>query len=193
MFCASGKRQGCFFRILDLSMPHTTPNIFASDRAFIEYAASWLSGIGLVFLLLGVSCQFASWGYCSVRLVPLFGGLGAFRPGFSTLALPMALLVVGLGLRVYSYYGWMFTLMLIGCFNTLFLSLAYILWERLRLAQQSLAITQQAGVSLAQDISHYKESIFINLSFAILCTFAMIFLCLPSVRKVYWKDIPKSS
>ncbi len=166
-------------------MQHSAPDIFKSDRAFVEYTASWLMGIGLPFLLLGVSCQIAPWIYCQIQLVPLFGGLGAFRPEFSAIAMPMALLILGMSIRMYSYFGWMVSIMLLACLDTLFISLVYVLFEHLTYAQQQvLAATDQEGLFYA--LSQYRVSIILDAAFAILCTSACIFFFLPGVRKLYW-------
>lgn len=168
-------------------MQESIPDIFKSDQAFVATATSFLVGTGLLFLILGVSCEFFSWAYCESEIVPLFGGLGAFRPQFSTIALPMALLILGISIRMYSYFGWMTSLMLLGCLNTLFISLAYVLFDHLTHAQQTLAISSQEAIDMIR-IGQFKISILVNIAFAIICTCGMIFLLLPSIRKMYWKQ-----
>lgn len=163
-------------------MQNIKKDIFQSDQAFVNFASTWLLGISLPFLLMGISCQFFSWAYCEWQLVPLFGGLNRFRPEFSTIALPMAVLIIGMSLKMYTYFGWMVSLMLLTCLDTLFISLAQVLSGNL---QKISAIAGQGTISIT--IAKYRESIIINYAFAIVCTGAVIFLILPSVRKLYWK------
>ena len=173
-------------------MDNINQDIFSSNQAFVKYASSWLLGISLPFLLLGISCQFFSWAYCDLQLVPLFGGMTRFRPEFTTIALPLAMLIISMSLKMYTYFGWMISLILMTCLDTLFVSLAMVLSNNLDKAK-AFAIADQKVIDgtnpevVSTTIARFQESIVINYALAIVCTGAVIFLILPSVRKLYWK------
>lgn len=167
-------------------MQHFMPDIFTSDEAFLAYASRMLTGIGLFFLLPGLSCIFFSWAYCEWEFVPLFGGLPSMHTSFSGIALPMATLLLGLSLDMKGIFGWGSSLLLLLCLNALFITLAVVLYENLTFEQQKLVISGQEAVSMLR-IGQFKISLIVNLAFALICTFGLIYLLLPSVRKIYWQ------
>jgi len=82
------------------------PNPVSPDKTFLETVSAVLLGIGLVMLILGLSCKVLTWSYCSWQIVPIFGGDLRFSGDITAINLPLALLVIGLGIRLYSPYGW---------------------------------------------------------------------------------------
>lgn len=91
-----------------------------SDQTFLETSSAILLGVGLVMLILGLSCKVFSWSYCSWQLVPVFGGDIRFPDDIASINLPLALLVIGLGIRLYSPYGWWIITILLMVLLTFF-------------------------------------------------------------------------
>ncbi len=76
------------------------------NQRFLNVWSGLLQGGGLVLLLFGLSCKLFSWGYCSTEILPLFGRDPRFVDDISLINIPLAMVVLGMGIRVYSPYGW---------------------------------------------------------------------------------------
>lgn len=157
-------------------------DIFESDRAFIAFAGSVLVGVGLPLFILGLSCKVIEWGYCQVNVVPLFGGIHEIRPDLTNIILPMAMLIIGISMRLFSVFGWLISLFTLIMLNALFIRMAW--WLNTNLpdylmlaAQQDAAITEYPFI----------ESLIMNFCFAVLTFGAIVYLILPTVRRMYWR------
>lgn len=95
-------------------------SLSSPDHKFLDTVSAILLGVGLVMLILGLSCKVFSWSYCSWQLVPVFGGDIRFPADISAVNLPLALLVIGLGIRLFSSYGWWIITILLMVLLTFF-------------------------------------------------------------------------
>lgn len=161
-------------------------DIFESDIQFIEFSSSVLLGIGLVMLPIGLGCKIFEWGLCDLQLLPLFGGETRFRSDLSAINLPLAMLILGIASRMYTRFGWIICNMLLVLLTGFFGFMAYFLrssWAE-RIAMSGPSELPQGG-------SLYIESMILNGALAIFCLAGLIFLWMPSVRKLYWQG-PRS-
>jgi hypothetical protein len=157
-------------------------DIFESDRSFIAFAGSVLAGIGLPMLILGLSCKVFDWGYCHVTIMPLFGGLQEMRPDITNVILPMAMVIIGISVRLYSGFGWLITLFTLVMLNALFVRMGW--WLKTHLSDYLLMAAQRDG---AGSDFPYIESLVMNFCLAVLTFVAIVYLILPAVRKLYWR------
>jgi uncharacterized membrane protein len=133
-------------------------------------------------LILGLSCKVFDWGYCHVHLVPLFGGLQEIRPDITNVILPMAMVIIGISVRLYSGFGWLITLFTLIMLNALFVRMGW--WLKTNLSDYLLMAAQEDGAGIEYP---YIESLVMNACLAILTFVGIIYLILPPVRKLYWR------
>ena len=160
--------------------------IFESDRKFIGWASMILLLLGLVSLLLVLICQYSSppSGFCSTTWIPLFGGQ-LFQQALAPIRLPLAMsmLILGIGLRLPTGFGWATCLVILGLLTCFFSYLGSILFSGLDEYYAKIATNQ----IFPQDYP-VVESIYVNIGLASLCVIGMVYLLLPSVRKLYWQS-----
>lgn len=157
------------------------PDMFSSDPHFVMAVSGFLlvSGGGmLIFVLL---CRLIGLDVCSLDWIPLFGGFDVFREDLAAINLPLAMLILGIGLRLFTPFGWITCTVLLGILTTGFCILAYRLSQELDAYWQS-AIEQP---SLVQD-HPLVESIITNLGLALLSLLLTIYLLSPNVRRLFW-------
>lgn len=104
----------------DTMLPDAPSSINQQDQNFLDIISAILLGAGLVMLLLGLSCKVISWSYCSWQLLPVFGRDIRFPEDITSINLPLAMLVIGLGIRLFSPYGWWIITILLMVLLTFF-------------------------------------------------------------------------
>lgn len=164
-------------------MEGSSRDIFESDYHFLQFSSTILVVVGLVFLLLGLSCKIVYWGYCDWKLVSIFAYDTALWTDFVSINLPLAILIIGVSLKLFSRFGWVFSvfmLSLLFCFFS-FLSSMMILG----LKRQWLALSN-SGASI--QVASFWESLILDTSFSLLCMAGVIFLFSKSVRRQYWNS-----
>ncbi|MEZ4774681.1 MAG: hypothetical protein R3D00_15960 [Bacteroidia bacterium] len=156
-------------------------DIFESDHAFIEVMSTALLLTGIVSLLFVLMCKVLHWNVCDLKWIPLFGGFELGRADLLAINLPLALLILGIGLRLYTGFGWATCLILLTILAGSFSAIAWKLvgsWDEYTRKVMEREILPQDYPLL--------ESIVVNIVFAIVCFLGVTFLLLPSVRKIYW-------
>ncbi len=156
-------------------------DIFESDVSFIRFTSSVLIGAGLVFGLLGLSCKLLVWDYCVWQWVPLFGGLEDFPRELLNINMPLAMLALGFSARLFSVFGWSVCVLVLGVMLTFFTWLGYSLITY----PERFMVSAFSPGSVTPPMPHV-ESVIVNWGLAFLCLLGIIYLFLPSVRKLYW-------
>lgn len=88
-----------------MEKPHIG-RVRAADLIFLQQISATAIVLGTFFLILGLSCKIVDWGYCGLDLFPVLGGDNRFSGDITAINLPMALMVLGAGIRLRSVYGW---------------------------------------------------------------------------------------
>ncbi|MEZ4826743.1 MAG: hypothetical protein R3C61_10695 [Bacteroidia bacterium] len=162
-------------------MRDNSRDIFESDQAFIETMSAVMLFTGIFSLSFVLLCKGFGWGICDLKWVPLFGGFELGRADLLEINLPLALLILGIGFRLYTGFGWATCLILLSVLAGSFIAIAWKLigsWDEY--TQKVLA-----HEILPQDYP-LLESIVVNIVFAIVCLLGVIYLLLPAVRNIYW-------
>lgn len=157
--------------------------IFESDRMFIGWASVLLLIVGIFSLILILSCRFfgSSWGLCEATWVPLFGGYQLFSEDLASINLPLAMLILGIGLRLPTGFGWSTCMIILSLLGFLFFFMG--IWLIRILDEHYLRI---ASNQIFPEDYPVTESIFTNFGLGIMCLIGIVYLLLPSVRKLYW-------
>jgi|GEM_PF-2952496 len=155
-------------------------DIFASNHAFIEFVSTLLVGLGSFALFLTAACYFTDFYFCGLEFLSLFGDLQEGNEVLMSVNLPLTMVVIGVGLRLYSFFGWLVSFLLTSVLCFFFGSLTCILSFSL---YKSLLRFEAGGpaVLLFPNI----ESIITNAGLGLICLLGAVYLCLPSVRQLY--------
>jgi hypothetical protein len=157
------------------------PDIFSSDQRFVAATSGFLLLVGGVMLGLVLLWRLFGWELYANDWVPLFGGFDLFREDLAAINLPLAMIILGVGLRLYTPFGWLTCVMLLSLLCVGFSALAW------RLRQELEAYWQQAiqQPQLAQEHPLF-ESIATNIGLAFLCALLLTYLWFPRVRSMFW-------
>lgn len=153
------------------------------DQTFLETVSAVLLGVGLVMLVLGLSCKVFSWSYCSWQLVPVFGGDMRFPDDIASINLPLALLVIGLGIRLYSPYGWWIITILLMVLLTFFgflVAFHFGNWPYTELNDGS-------WVRVALSLNPHGDALITSLLFELILICGFLFWWSPQVRSFYFQ------
>lgn len=156
-------------------------DIFSSDQRFLAATSTFMIAIGLGGLLLVLLCRVVGMGVCNLDWVPLFGGYDEFRADLAAINLPLALLIMGIGLRLYTPFGWITCQLLLLLLGTGFSLLAWHLNGRLASYWQEVETQAYSGGQ-----HPVIESIVVNTALAILAIVLFLYLLLPGPRKLFW-------
>lgn len=158
--------------------------IFESDRVFIGWTSIILLVLGLTSLILVLSCRMFDFSsdLCSATWVPLFGGFQIFSNDLASVNLPLAMLILGIGLRLPTGFGWATCMVILALLTFLFTFMGIWLFRRLDDYYESIASNQ----IFPQD-HPVIEGIVMNAGLGILCFLGMVYLLMPTVRNMYWK------
>ncbi|GAB4420726.1 MAG: hypothetical protein OHK0039_34660 [Bacteroidia bacterium] len=162
-------------------MEERKPDIFESDQAFIRFVSTLLLLLGSASLVLVLLCKVFHWGLCEVRWVPLFGGYDIFSEDLAAINLPLAILIIGIGLRLPTGFGWSTCVVLLWILMSLFGFISY--WLSTELSDYYARIADNQLFAADYPI---LESIAVNAGLAILCFLGLIYLLQPPVRRLYW-------
>ncbi|MDX2250405.1 MAG: hypothetical protein SF052_26725 [Bacteroidia bacterium] len=166
-------------------MEDQSQDIFESDHAFIEVVSTVLLAIGIFSLSFVLLCKAFLWNICDLKWVPLFGGFELGRADLLAINLPLALLILGIGLRLYTGFGWVTCLTLM---TILMGSFSAIAWKLIENWDEYARKVMEKEI-LPQDYP-ILESIVVNIAFAIVCFLGVSYLLMPSVRRIYWGKKP---
>ncbi|MDP5169313.1 MAG: hypothetical protein NWR72_03650 [Bacteroidia bacterium] len=155
----------------------------SSDSIFLKVASASLLGIGAVLLLLGFSCKVWGWGYCSMEILPILGSDPRFLPDITMINLPLAMLVIGLGIRLFSPYGWWVVTILLMVLLVLFAFLSIFHWERWPWEEMS----DGSWVKVSLLAMPYADSLFTCLLISLILMVAILYWWDPHVRMLYWR------
>lgn len=157
-------------------MKNNSRDIFASDVAFLSFGGSMLSGIGLVMLILALVCRFGSGGgLCELDLVPfprLSNELHLLSQDFISINLPLGLLIIGIGVQLFTRWGWIVSITILFIFALIFSTAIY--------------AHQAEFFAMGRDYIFIKAAI-LHFCFMLLITSSILYLLSPQVRKLYWK------
>jgi len=156
-------------------------DIFSSDQQFLAATSTFAIIVGLLGLTLVLGCKVLGLAICDLDWVPLFGGFDVFRTDLAAINLPLALLIMGVGLRLYTPFGWITCQILLLLLGTGFTLLAWQLNAELSTYWQ-----QVAEQPLLAERHPVVESIVVNTCFALLSALLFIYLLLPGPRKLFW-------
>ena len=156
------------------------PDIFNSNELFIQRASMMAIVVGIMGLAGTFGCRFFGWGICEQNLVPIFGDFDGFREELARINLPLALVILGIGLRLYSRFGWLTCSALLLFMGLGFTYISYLMWAKYFEFSRVLAQTTFNQVPHA-----ILESIFVDTILALLCWGGFVFLMTPSVRRLY--------
>lgn len=163
---------------------------FRSDDQFVTAAGGILTGVGVVMVLLGLSCKVLEWGYCYLELVPMFGGDPRFIPDLSSINLPLAMLLIGTGSRLRSPYGWWIVMIMLAVMVTTFCFLTWYHWYRWPM--EELANGTWARVSMAD--YPYADALVSSAMLALLSLCGFGYWLTPELRDLFWhRNAPRPS
>ncbi len=157
-------------------MEKNNSDIFASDVAFLSFGGAMLTGIGLVMLILSLICTLGGGGtLCNLQLIPfprLSGELNLLNQDFISINLPLGMLIVGIGLQLFTRLGWTVSLVILVIFALIFGMALF--------AHQ--AEWRQMGMEYI-----YIQAAILQSCFLLLIAGTIFYLLSPQVRKLYWK------
>lgn len=160
-------------------------DMFASDQRFVAVASSFLLILGGGLLALVLLCRLVGWDLYANDWIPLFGGFDVFREDLAAINLPLAMVILGIGLRLYTPFGW---LTCVGLLTLLTVGFSALTW---RLRQELDTYWQQAAQQPDLVRDHpLLESIAVNLGLAFLCALLWVYLWFPRVRRMFWRSEP---
>ena len=162
-------------------MSTETPDIFSSDQIFIRVASGILIGLGLGSLLVILVLRLVGAEALEIDWVTIFGGFEIFRRDLAAINLPLAMLILGIGLRLHTPFGWFTCLILLFGLLAGFSLLAWRLSRELE--SYWTMVAQDPNLAASHPL---LESIAVNIGLAILAFSFLIYLFLPSVRKIFW-------
>ena len=162
-------------------MTLTLKNWLGSDRFFLSFTSAFLVSLGLIGLVLGLSCRIVEWGYCRIHLVPIFGNWESVRQELTDLTainMPLAMLALGFSVRLFTAFGWAITFLVLTTLSAFFSFLAYQLYQGSAMISSIDYATASSNLPI--------ESLVINLSFVFLCVLGILYILQPVIRKMYW-------
>ncbi|MDB4286101.1 hypothetical protein N9933_02245 [bacterium] len=146
-------------------------DIFESDAAFISFGGSMLFGIGLTMLFLGLSCGFfGDWGFCNLNLISFPFIEAFFKPEFISINLPLGMVIIGIGLQLFSKTGWVISVFVMALLLVLFGSSSYLLIS---------GVTHQGW-----DFPYIPQAA-LNTSISILLILSLVYMVTRQVRELY--------
>ena len=151
-------------------------DIFSSNELFIHRASFTAIIVGALGLLGTLACKFAGWGICDQNLVPIFGGFDVFREELARIYLPLALLILGIGLRLYSRFGGLTCSALLLFMGIGFSYFAFLLWRQYPMLLEMSSMRNHP----------VAESILVDFCLALLSWGGFLFMMIPSVRRLYF-------
>jgi len=157
--------------------------IFDSERSFVLFLANlmlFVGGFPLAWVLL---CRISGASICEGTFVPVFGGIEFIRKELALFNLPLALIILGIGLRVFSVFGWL-TCIALGA--VLLFSFSYLFY----LMNNSLPIFMEQATQNGFSLSGHPivESMYINAILALISFFFLLYLSLPGTRYLYFQS-----
>ncbi|MCI4670189.1 MAG: hypothetical protein MRZ79_18785 [Bacteroidia bacterium] len=153
--------------------------IFRTEKNFIQFFSGILLVTGFSTLFFVLLFMLIERGESRELFIPIFANFKFIRKELALFNLPLALIIIGIGLRLYSALGWYTTMILTGVLTFGFAYFSYLL-------------STDAGILLNREIGSVmnphpiSESIAINSLFALIGVFFLIYLSLPSTRKLYF-------
>lgn len=157
------------------------PDVFDSDSRFLAVVSALLLLGGVVALLISLICKALGYGFCLLDWVPLFGGYEIFRADLAAINIPLAMIILSIGLRLHTVFGWITCLLLLTLGTGIFSGLAYWLWTRQLSPYRALVETNQI---FAGDYP-VMESLALDSLLAMLCLGMALFLLQGKVRRLY--------
>jgi hypothetical protein len=155
--------------------------MFSSDQRFVAAASGFLLIVGGGMLAVVLICRIFDWEIYASNWIPLFGGFDVFREDLAAINLPLAMVILGIGLRLNTLFGWLTCVGLLSLLTVGFTALA------IRLRQELEAYWQQATAQPALVGDHpVIESVVVNFSLAFLCALLLLYLLIPRVRQMYF-------
>ncbi|MDX1905412.1 MAG: hypothetical protein SF053_00145 [Bacteroidia bacterium] len=154
------------------------PLIIRSDREFIRLLSLVLASSGLAgLLLLMISMLYPGWP--RITLLPVSGAWEG-PPNLSGLNLPLAALILGLGLQLHTRFGWFTSLVLTWILAVFFGVMTWFMWHRCQL------IWAHPDTNPATPwMSLAVESLVTDLVLTLICLTGVIYLILPTTRRLY--------
>lgn len=163
------------------------PDVFDSDNRFLAVVSALLLIGGVVALLVSLICKVMGLGYCLLDWIPMMGGYDIFRRDLAAINIPLAMIILSIGLRLFTGFGWTTCMILLLLGTGVFSGLAY--WLGTQQLGAYLALIE-ANQIFAGDYP-VMESFAIDALLAILCLGMAVFLMQGKIRRLYWhKDKP---
>lgn len=135
-----------------------------------------LLGIGLVMFGLGLICQLKpDWGLCLVELVPFpnpVQGGQLVSDAFIRVNLPLGMVIIGIGLQLYSKMGWITSVAILFAFWIVFGVSVVLHWPHF----------------MAEGMDYFfVKAVILHLVFMGLILGGIMLLFSPGIRRMYWK------
>jgi hypothetical protein len=157
-------------------MKNNSRDIFASDVAFLSFGGAMLTGIGMVMVILALVCRLGNGGsLCDLQLVP-FPRLGSelrlLSQDFISINLPLGMLIIGIGLQLFTRLGWIVSIAILFIFALVF--------------GMSVYAHQAELFDMGRDYI-YLKAFTLHFCFLLLTMGSIFYLLSSQVRKLYWK------
>ena len=161
-----------------------SPELLSKDQRFLEIVSAMMTVFGLIFLFLGLSCKVLDWAYCNLELFPVFGGDFRFPQDITMLNLPMALIVVGIGIRLRSPYGWWVITIILMALLTFFGFLVSFHWGNWPLEEITLGTWERVSMSVFP-----QSDAFLTCLISLMLILAGFFYWIsPAIRDTYFQN-----
>lgn len=155
-------------------------DIFDSDLAFISFASTLLTAIGLAALLIEGMCLVIPGRLCEMELISLFARLPEFETGMIGFTLPLAALVLGLSLKIYTSFSWWVMLGLMSMLSLFFGFMIYFHFTQYRMHEFGMSQEMPRDILLP-----YVESGLTHLCLMMMCLGGIIYMATKRVRQIY--------
>ncbi|MFK7970990.1 MAG: hypothetical protein AB8F95_11510 [Bacteroidia bacterium] len=148
-----------------------SPDILRTDIGFLEFAGSLLFGLGIISLVFRLLCGlFAVKGLCLPGFFPFPVLEYYFKPGFFAYVLPLSMVILGIGLGMFSRTGW---------FAAQFILLFYLVFFGF-----SVVILGQGWANMGSDFP-YSLAFVLHFVIAAWALIFILYLALTSTRQLY--------
>lgn len=158
-----------------------------TDYIFLRVSSSLLVLLGLTGTLVGLFFYGFSWNLGAHHVIPIFGGLEVFQSDLALVNFSLALLILGIGLKLFNVFGYITSVVLLSLLTIVFSWLARILFSQL-----DMYLAHAASGSFDPIRYPLIESVILDGMLALFCFVAIIYLLSSPVRKLYFNLSPDS-
>ncbi|MEO0897048.1 MAG: hypothetical protein AAFY71_11655 [Bacteroidota bacterium] len=168
----------------EIIVEENNKDFFESDRQFVLTLSTYLLVGGLIVLLVSLIGRFLLPAVFDGNFLPVFGGFQVFRKELTMFNLPMAMMILGIGLRLFTFFGWLTCVVISTILSIGFGYLAFLLYTSL---ETLIGRANQSSFSFEE--YPVIEAISIDVMLALIFAVFLLYMILPSTRKLYFQPL----